>query len=81
MPSEYDKLQNDFKIIEAEKLRQKRTAAYLHHKGVRCFYCESEDLEGGFVETNNGQASQVIKCLGCKKSWTDVYKLVDVADV
>ena len=49
---------------------------YVENGGVRCPYCNSEDIEGGFVETGEGRAWQKIKCNNCDYSWRDIYKLV-----
>jgi ribosomal protein S27E len=48
---------------------------YVESKGVRCPYCKSEDIEGGFVETNAGTAQQNIRCNNCGEEWTDSYTL------
>ena len=63
------------KYLEARGARRK----YLEAGGVRCPFCDSEDIEGGFVETDVGGASQRVHCLVCGARWQDSYMLVDVA--
>mgnify|MGYP001161685594 CR=1 FL=1 len=48
---------------------------YVESKGVRCPYCKSEDIEGGFIEVNAGVAQQNIRCNNCGEEWTDTYTL------
>ncbi|MHC4093936.1 MAG: hypothetical protein ACYSVY_27300 [Planctomycetota bacterium] len=53
---------------------------YLDGGGVHCPFCESDDIEGGFVEIDAGYTHQSIHCLKCGKEWNDVYKLHDVEE-
>lgn len=48
---------------------------YIEHSGVRCPHCGDENIEGGFIEINAGQARQPISCNACGAKWTDVYRL------
>jgi len=49
---------------------------YIKSGGVICPYCGSEDIEGGFININIGEAFQEITCHSCDKRWTDIYKLI-----
>jgi len=55
---------------------------YITARGARCPYCRCEDIEGSSVEIDAGYASQEITCLNdkCRRSWTDVYRLIDVEE-
>ena len=46
--------------------------------GVRCLFCGSPDLAGGFVDIDSSGASQRVSCSACRRYWFDVYELVDV---
>ena len=52
---------------------------YLNGGGVSCPFCGSHDIEGQFVETNEGRATQPMKCNQCGEDWMDYYRLVYVA--
>jgi hypothetical protein len=54
---------------------------YLQGGGNHCPFCESEQIEGGFIETDSGTSWQPVKCNDCKKEWKDIYKLVDVEEM
>jgi hypothetical protein len=53
---------------------------YLADGGVRCPFCRSENISGGFVEVDGGSAYQEIGCIDCDKAWVDIYDLVDVEE-
>ncbi len=53
-------------------------ADYIKGGGVVCPFCGDGDLEGGFIETDQGRATQEIKCNTCGKAWIDEYKLAGV---
>lgn len=57
--------------------------SYLKCGGIRCLNpeCNSDDIEGGFIETDQGTASQKITCNNCGWTWRDVYTLTSVEDV
>jgi len=48
---------------------------------TRCPYCGSNDISGGFVEIDSGEANQKIDCMDCGKRWRDVYRLVDMEEL
>jgi len=63
------------------KLTFKQKERYILIGGVRCPYCESDNIETvGPVETEQGGALQKVRCLACQKKWTDYYKLFDVEE-
>lgn len=49
---------------------------YLEQGGVRCPYCDSDNITGGSFDTEFGEVYQKIWCEECHKEWTDLYKLV-----
>lgn len=51
---------------------------YIKNSNI-CPHCESENLDGGSIEVNDGIATQHISC-ECGKSWTDIYKLIDIKE-
>jgi formate dehydrogenase maturation protein FdhE len=52
-----------------------KSDAYVNEGGMRCPVCGSEEIEGGFVTTGGGEASQGMRCLRCDTRWTDIYRL------
>jgi DNA-directed RNA polymerase subunit RPC12/RpoP len=60
------------------KLTKKERAAYLKAGGVKCPYCGSDDIKGGFIEVIWESAYQPVRCLACDKRWTDVYTLTRI---
>jgi formate dehydrogenase maturation protein FdhE len=53
-------------------------AMYIKAKGLICPFCNSESIEGGFIEVEAGEAFQKMNCSLCQNKWQDVYRLVDV---
>lgn len=54
---------------------------YLDNNGIKCPFCDSDDIEGTCgVDVDAGVATQDIKCNECEKTWSDVYRLVDVKE-
>lgn len=53
---------------------------YLQKHGLQCPYCDSRDIEGGSMDFEAGEIAQKISCHDCGEMWTDVYRLVAVAD-
>lgn len=49
--------------------------AYQRKQGACCPACESEQIQGHFIEVNAGMAHQEIDCLDCGASWSDDYAL------
>ena len=65
--------------MTTKKLTPPAKKAYIGSGGVRCPFCGSDAIEGGFISTDAGIAWQRIKCLKCGEAWVDHYKLVDIA--
>jgi formate dehydrogenase maturation protein FdhE len=55
-------------------------AEYIDEPG-RCPVCRGGDLDGGFVEIDNGTASQPVRCNDCEAEWTDTYTLTGYAEL
>ncbi len=62
-------------------LTEDQQKKYVSSGGVRCPYCGSDDIEGGFVEINAGGAEQELVCNACQKKWRNVYQLVHIEEV
>lgn len=60
------------KIAAKEKLVQD----YLETNGTSCPYCDSVRLSADPMEIDGDDAYCNVECLGCKKTWRDLYKLV-----
>ena len=52
--------------------------SYIRGKGLFCPFCGSDDIGGGFVNIETGEASQEMSCTRCNGRWQDLYKLVDL---
>ena len=48
---------------------------YVRKRGARCPVCRSDQIEGGPVEIDAGEARQPITCLNCRAEYDDIYKL------
>lgn len=47
----------------------------------QCPVCRSTEIEGGFVEIDNGTASQRVSCNDCDAVWTDTYTLTGYTEL
>jgi transcription elongation factor Elf1 len=61
-------------------MKVKQAKKYLERRGLACPFCGSGDIEGGSMDFEAGEIAQRISCHKCDERWTDVYKLVAVAD-
>ena len=61
-------------------MQVKQAKKYLEQRGLACPFCGSWDIEGGSMDFDAGEIAQRISCHKCDERWTDVYKLVAVAD-
>ncbi len=61
-------------------MQMKQAKKYLEHRGLACPSCGPRDIEGGSMNFEAGEIAQKISCHKCDEQWTDVYKLVAVAD-
>ncbi len=60
-------------------LTPKQKKKYLDQGGVRCPFCDSDQLEGdGFGDEQS--SSEHVRCLTCPKEWYDDYKLVAIRE-
>jgi len=48
---------------------------YVASGGIRCPYCDHDDVHGDSIEVNVDGAWQDCYCPECENSWTDEYKL------
>jgi transcription elongation factor Elf1 len=48
---------------------------YKQAQGNICPCCESEDIEGGHIEVQDGGAIQPVSCNNCGAEWEDLYNL------
>jgi hypothetical protein len=54
-------------------------AQYVQQGGIKCPYCEGEDMENGEVElTDAGIITMNISCKDCGKTWTEEYTLSNI---
>ena len=53
---------------------------HISRNGNICPFCDSDQIEGGDFDVANGYTKQRMNCLECDKSWSDIYKLVDVKE-
>jgi len=60
------------------KLTKEQRAEYIKNGGLRCPFCNSENIEGLSAEFDAGYVSQDIICNICHSDWTDIYSLTDV---
>jgi hypothetical protein len=61
-------------------LTDEQKEKYVTDGGVRCPYCDSGDIEGGYIETDMGVAEQKIWCNQCGKRWWDYYNLSSIEE-
>jgi hypothetical protein len=61
-------------------MQVKQAKEYLEERGRACPFCGSGDIEGGSMNFEAGEIAQRISCHECSERWTDVYKLIAVAD-
>lgn len=61
------------------KLTQEQADKYLKNGGVRCPYCNSDDISGDSVEVDIGSASQEMFCHDCNATWNDLYTLSGIS--
>lgn len=52
--------------------------SYIKARGLKCPFCQSESIEGGFIEIQDGRAFQEMGCIECEGKWQDHYQLMDV---
>jgi len=63
-------------------LTQEQIDYYLEHQGIRCPWCQSDDLDAaGELDQDAIDCYQNVRCGNCGKEWSDHYKLVDISEV
>lgn len=60
------------------KLTEENVNDYVRGGGVKCPFCESENIVGGDREIDCGMTYQEVSCDGCAERWTDIYTLVGI---
>jgi hypothetical protein len=60
------------------ELTEQQIKEYAAAGGVKCPFCGSDQIGGGFVNIEAGQAWQRVSCLKCEKPWNDIYQLQTV---
>ena len=58
-----------------DEISAEQANTYVQEGGMHCPACGSEGIEGDFVTTGGGEASQGMRCLKCDARWTDIYTL------
>lgn len=60
------------------KLTAAQTAEYVRIGGIRCPFCDSDDISCGRIEPEASGAYANCSCDTCHEEWIDEYKLVGV---
>ena len=60
------------------KLTKEQKDLYIRCGGVSCPFCGESDVTGGFIETEEGGASQPVHCDTCGEDWVDVLTITNV---
>jgi len=55
-----------------------REDEYVAKGGVACPFCGAPDIESGPLEADGPVATAAVECQKCHRTWTDVFRLVDV---
>ena len=61
-------------------MKPEKAKKYLEQRGLACPFCGCWDIEGGSMDFEDDEIAQRISCHKCNQRWTDVYKLVALAD-
>jgi transcription elongation factor Elf1 len=54
---------------------------YIRRHGAECPVCQSNQIEGGFIEIAGNTARQHVHCLECGASWDADYNLVGYSNL
>jgi formate dehydrogenase maturation protein FdhE len=60
-----------------EQLSADQVKKYLESPDT-CPFCDSEDIDAGWVSADGASAYSAVKCNSCGTEWLDVFKLVDI---
>ena len=65
------------------KITKSDIKSYIRSNGIKCLNpeCSGNDLQGGPVEIDGGEAWQEVTCSECGRMWTDIYKLSGVSNI
>lgn len=55
---------------------------YVQYGGTYCPYCNSHNISANEIHLCDYEESYIeeTKCLNCKQTWTDIYKIVDIRE-
>lgn len=54
---------------------------YIEEGGTKCPHCDSDNLEGGYINIDDGSAWQAVTCQDCCSEWTDIYTLTGIENL
>lgn len=60
-------------------LTEKQKEEYIAHPNT-CPYCDSEELCGEHLETDDNYGWVHVHCEDCNKAWQDLYTLTGIAE-
>ena len=55
----------------------KRKIEYFKNAGSRCPFCGSKEIDADSPECD-GEITEIVTCGDCDRTWTDIYRLVEV---
>ena len=61
-----------------KSLTRTQERKYLKEGGVRCPFCDSNNISGGTLDMGAGATYQDVTCDSCQRAWTDVYELTGI---
>ena len=61
-------------------LSKSKIKEYISSGGNICPYCGGQNVEGGERNSDDSITTQYVSCHDCGKSWTDIYKLIDIQE-
>lgn len=62
----------------ANTLTPEQRQKYLEHRGVRCPFCDNDEISSGPSERDDDYVTIEVECHGCDGTWLDYYTLTDV---
>ena len=77
---EVDKEEDYDPFEDTGALTQKQANEYLRQGGIRCPYCESEDIQSTDRDMQSGVIFVSMTCDDCQHDWTEGYALVEIYD-
>jgi transposase-like protein len=67
-------------LWEDEMITEKNRKNYLQNGGVKCPYCQSNNIDAIHISLFHGGARQTVICNACNESWIDIYELTGVEE-